>query len=182
MAGETLAPNQALHLIGVAWGLSGVRGSPTLRRQMSFGVRRRERRADRRSHNIMTDRSTARNIDEYIVAFSPEVQKILQNIRLTIREAAPDVVEKISYQIPAFTLSGSDLIYFAAFKKHIGIYPPVKGDKKLSKEISPYKGEKGNLRFPLDEPIPYELISRIVKFRVKEHLERRASKKGAKKR
>jgi uncharacterized protein YdhG (YjbR/CyaY superfamily) len=130
----------------------------------------------------MTDRLTARNIDEYMAAFQSEVQKILENIRATIREAAPDVVEKISCQMPAFTLGGGDLIYFGAFRKHIGLYPPVKGDKKLSKEISSYKGEKGNLRFPLDEPIPYELISRIVKFRVKEHLERRASKKGAKRR
>jgi uncharacterized protein YdhG (YjbR/CyaY superfamily) len=132
--------------------------------------------------NIMTDRSVARSIDEYIEAFPPEMQSILKRLRSTIRNAVPDAEEKISYQMPAFTLGGRNLIYFAAFQKHIGLYPPVKGDEKLSKEISPYKGDKGNLRFPLDEPIPYGLISRIVKFRVKEHLERATSKKGAKKR
>ena len=115
----------------------------------------------------MTERSVARNIDEYIEAFPPEV---------------PAAEEKISYQMPAFTLGGNNLIYYAAFKKHIGLYPPVKGDEKLSKERSTCEAEKGNLRFPLDEPIPYGLISRIVKFRVKEHLERAASRKGAKKR
>jgi uncharacterized protein YdhG (YjbR/CyaY superfamily) len=132
--------------------------------------------------NIVTDRSIARNMDEYIQAFSPEVQSILAKIRSTIRKAVPDAEEKISYRMPAFTLRGSNLIYFAAFKRHIGLYPPVKGDETLSKEISAYEGEKGNLRFPLDEPIPYDLISRIVKFRVKEHLERASSKKGTKKR
>jgi uncharacterized protein YdhG (YjbR/CyaY superfamily) len=98
---------------------------------------------------------------------------------LTIRKAAPEAEEKISYQIPTFALKG-DLIYFAAFKKHIGLYPPVKGDEKLKAEVSPYKGEKGNLKFPLDEPIPYTLISRIVKFRVKEQLEKAGSKRGKK--
>jgi uncharacterized protein YdhG (YjbR/CyaY superfamily) len=77
--------------------------------------------------------------------------------------------------MPAFALDG-DLIYFAAFKKHIGVYPPVRGDEKLSKELSRYRGEKGNLKFPLDEPIPYELITRVVKFRVKEHVARARSK------
>jgi len=120
-----------------------------------------------------------RNIDEYITSFSPEVQSILEKIRLTIREAAPEAEEKISYQMPTFALMGN-LVHFAAFKKHIGLYPPVKGDEKLNAEISPYKGEKGNLKFPLDEPIPYTLISRIVKFRVKERLERAESKRGKK--
>jgi uncharacterized protein YdhG (YjbR/CyaY superfamily) len=124
---------------------------------------------------IMTDRSTPKNIDEYIAAFPDEVQAILEKIRLTIRNAAPEAKEKISYKMPAFTLDG-DLIYFAAFKKHIGIYPPVKGDLKLSKELARYRGEKGNLKFPLDEPIPYGLIRRLVKCRLKEHLRRLASK------
>ena len=83
----------------------------------------------------MTDRSAPKNIDEYIAAFSPEVQSILEKIRLTIRQAAPEAEEKISYKMPAFTLDG-DLIYFAAFKKHIGIYPPVQGDENLGKELS----------------------------------------------
>ena len=120
-----------------------------------------------------------RNIDEYIASFSPEIQSILEKIRLTIREAAPEAEEKISYQIPTFALMGN-LVHFAAFKKHIGLYPPVKGDEILKAGIAPYKGEKGSLRFPLDKPIPYTLISRIVKFRVKEQLERAESKKGKK--
>jgi uncharacterized protein YdhG (YjbR/CyaY superfamily) len=127
----------------------------------------------------MTTRFAPKDIDEYIAAFSPEVQSILMKIRATIREAVPEAEEKISYQIPAFTLSG-DLIYFAAFKKHIGIYPPVNGDEQLRQEISRYRGEKGNLKFPLDEPIPYDLISRIAKFRAREHFEEVASKRRKK--
>ena len=119
------------------------------------------------------------NIDEYIASFSPEVQSILEKIRSTIREAAPEAEEKISYQMPTFALMGN-LIHFAAFKKHIGLYPPVEGDEKLKAETSRYKNERGNLRFPLDEPMPYGLIGRIVKFRVKEQLERAASKRGKK--
>ena len=120
-----------------------------------------------------------RNIDEYIASFSPEVQSILEKIRSTIKKAAPEAEEKISYQIPTFALMGN-LIHFAAFKKHIGLYPPVKGDEKINAALSRYKGEKGNLKFPLDEPIPYALISRVVKFRVKEQLERAESKRGKK--
>jgi uncharacterized protein YdhG (YjbR/CyaY superfamily) len=119
----------------------------------------------------MSDRSAPGTIDDYIAAFSPDVQSILKKIRLTIRKAAPQAKEKISYEMPAFALDG-DLIYFAAFKKHIGIYPPVRGDEKLNKELARYRGEKGNLKFPLDEPIPYGLLSRVVKFRLKEQLER----------
>ena len=119
----------------------------------------------------MTDRSAPTTIDEYIAGFPAEVQSILEKIRLTIRKAAPLAGEKISYKMPAFTQDG-DLIYFAAFKKHIGIYPPVRGDQKLNKELSRYRGEKGNLKFPLDEPIPYELIARVARFRVKEHAKR----------
>jgi uncharacterized protein YdhG (YjbR/CyaY superfamily) len=130
--------------------------------------------------DVMTNRrSTFRNIDEYIATFSPEVQSILEKIRITVKKAAPEAEEKISYQIPTFALMGN-LIHFAAFKKHIGLYPPVKGDEKINAVLSRYKGEKGNLKFPLDEPIPYALISRVVKFRVKEQLERAESKRGKK--
>ena len=87
---------------------------------------------------------------------------------LTIKNAAPGAQETISYKIPAFRLNRI-LVYFAAFKNHIGLYPPVKGDAKLVKAISAYAGEKGNLQFPLDQPIPYGLIERIVKFRVKQN-------------
>jgi uncharacterized protein YdhG (YjbR/CyaY superfamily) len=120
-------------------------------------------------------------MDEYIAAFPPEVQAILKKIRLTIRQAVPEAEEKISYRMPAFALHGI-LIYFAAFKNHIGIYPPIRGDESLSKAVARYRGEKGNLRLPLDEPIPYALIRRIVKFRAKEHLKKTASKRGKPKR
>jgi uncharacterized protein YdhG (YjbR/CyaY superfamily) len=129
----------------------------------------------------VTDRSAPKDIDEYIAAFSPEIQSILEKIRVTIREAAPGAEERISYQMPAFTLGGV-LVYFAAFKKHIGLYPPVKGDQELRKEISRYQGPKGNLKFPLDGHIPYALIRRIVRARVKEQRERVASKRGKKSR
>src|ERR1700676_4668235 len=126
-----------------------------------------------------TSRVRPRNIDEYIASFSPDVQAILEKIRLTIRQAAPDAQETISYKIPAFTLEGI-LVYFAAFKKHIGFYPPVRGHAKLEKAISTYAGEKGNLQFPLHQPIPYGLIERIVKLRVKQNLSkaRRVSREG----
>jgi len=124
----------------------------------------------------MTDRSAPGTIDDYIAAFPADVQSILEKIRLTIRAAAPQAEEKISYKMPAFALDG-DLIYFAAFKKHIGVYPPVRGDEQLRKAISRYRGEKGNLKFPLEEPIPYGLITRVVKFRVTEHAERVRSKR-----
>jgi uncharacterized protein YdhG (YjbR/CyaY superfamily) len=95
---------------------------------------------------------------------------------VTIRNAAPGAQETISYQIPAFTLSGV-LVYFAAFKNHIGFYPPVKGDAKLEKAVLGYAGEKGNLRFPLDQPIPFGLIERIAKLRVKQNLAKAAAKR-----
>lgn len=119
---------------------------------------------------MKADHTTPTTIDEYIAAFSPEVRSILERIRVTIKKAAPDAEEKISYQMPAFTLKGH-LVYFGAFKKHIGFYPPVR-DEKLRRETSIYEGEKGNLRFPLNKPIPYTLISKIVKIRVREDLER----------
>jgi len=113
-------------------------------------------------------RQTPKNIDEYIARFPPEVQVLLERIRATVRKAAPGAQEVISYQIPAFTLNGA-LVYFAAFKNHIGFYPPVRGNASLERAISPYAGEKGNLRFPLDHPIPYHLIERIVKHRVRQN-------------
>ena len=127
----------------------------------------------------MIDRKGPADIGEYIASFPPRVQSILKKIRSTIRKAAPAAEEKISYKVPAFTLNG-DLIYFAAFKNHIGLFPPVKGDAKLRAAISRYRGEKGNLRFPLDEPIPYALIGRIVKFRIQEHLARAATRHAKK--
>ena len=113
-----------------------------------------------------------KSIDEYIATFPLDVQTILKKVRATIREAAPDAEETISYQIPTFKLNGP-LVHFAAFKKHIGFYPPVKGDARIEKAVAKYANEKGNLQFPLDEPIPYELIKRIVKLRVKQNSAKR---------
>jgi uncharacterized protein YdhG (YjbR/CyaY superfamily) len=116
---------------------------------------------------MKADHAAPATIDEYIAAFSPEVQAILESIRVTIKEAAPGAEERISYQMPTFVLKGH-LVYFGAFKKHIGFYPPVR-DEELKRETSIYAGDKGNLRFPLDKPIPYTLISKIVKARVREN-------------
>lgn len=128
----------------------------------------------------MPDQSTPRSIDDYIKAFSPEVRAIVAKIRGTIAAAAPEAVEKISYRMPAFFLDGV-LVYFAAFKQHIGVYPPVQGDAKLMKDLAPYLGEKGNLKFPLDEPMPYGLIKRVVQARVKAQREKAAAKRRKKK-
>lgn len=116
-----------------------------------------------------------RDIDAYIAGFPPDVQKILQKVRKTIQKAAPDAEETIKYQIPTFALNGN-LVHFAAFKNHIGFYPAPRGKEIFKKELSAYEGGKGTVRFPLDQPIPYDLISRIVKFRVEENLGRAASK------
>jgi len=123
---------------------------------------------------MVISRATLNNIDEYIAALSPEVQAILERIRVTIHNAAPDAQETISYCMPAFRQNGI-VVYFAAFKNHIGLYPPVSGDAKLEKAIAPYAGEKGNLRFPLDRPIPYDLIERIVKLRTKQNMAKAAA-------
>ncbi len=119
--------------------------------------------------------SKPETIDEYIATFPPDVQAILQKIRATIAKAIPKAQQKISYRIPAFVLDG-DIIYFAAFKKHIGIFPPVR-DARLKKEVARYAGPKGNLQLPLAERIPYALIGRIAKVRAKENAARVAAKK-----
>jgi len=104
-------------------------------------------------------------IDEYIKTAPKDVQVILQKMRLTIKRAAPEAKETISYQIPTFKLKGTSLVHFAAFKKHIGLYPPA--PKEFKKEVASYEGPKGNLKFPIDKPIPYDLVRRIVLFRRK---------------
>lgn len=116
------------------------------------------------------------NIDEYIAAAPADVKPILKKIRRTIAVAAPDAAEEISYQMPAFRQNGI-LLYFAAFKNHIGVYPPVSADAKLEKALAPYRGPKGNLRFLLHEPIPYDLIEKIVQLRVKQAAEKAKMKK-----
>jgi len=107
-------------------------------------------------------------IDEYIKTFPKDVQTILEKMRQAIRRAASEAEETISYQIPTFKLNGISLVHFAAFRKHIGLYPPVPAAFK--KEVSAYEGPKGNLKFPTDKPIPYDLVTRIVLFRRKEIL------------
>lgn len=116
------------------------------------------------------------SIDEYIAEFPKEIQKILEGIRAAIKAAAPEAEEKISYQMPTFFLHGN-LIHFAAFKNHIGIYPTPSGTEAFKKEIAGYKTAKGSIQLPLDEPMPLELITRIVKFRVAENL-KKANVKG----
>jgi uncharacterized protein YdhG (YjbR/CyaY superfamily) len=124
----------------------------------------------------MEKANTPKDIDDYISRFTPEVQAVLQKVRKTIAGAAPQAREVISYQMPAFRLSGV-LVYFAAWKKHIGLYPPIAGDEELQQAVAPYAGEKGNLQFPLDQPIPYALIKRIVNLRVKQDLANAKSKR-----
>ena len=118
----------------------------------------------------------AKNIDEYIAGFAPDVQAILRKIRQTIRDAAPDAQETINYAIPTFTLNGN-LVHFAAFDKHIGFYPTPGGLEQFKQELSGYKGAKGSVQFPLDQPMPYALITKIVTFRVNEQIEKAAKKK-----
>lgn len=107
----------------------------------------------------------AETIDAYISGAAPAAQPILRKIRALIRKSAPDAEEIISYQMPAFRQNGI-LLYFAAFKNHIGMFPPVRGDEELERELERYRGPKGNLQFPLDEPMPYKLIARIATLRV----------------
>jgi uncharacterized protein YdhG (YjbR/CyaY superfamily) len=120
-------------------------------------------------------RIPAKNIDEYISAFPGDVQKRLQEIRTTIQKAAPEAAETINYAIPTFTLNGN-LVHFAGFKNHIGFYPAPSGIEAFKKELSVYEGAKGSVQFPLDRPLPLGLVARIVKFRVKENLEKAAAK------
>lgn len=123
-------------------------------------------------------RPTPASVDDYIAAFPAEVQAILQQVRQATREAAPQAEEVISYQMPALRLNGI-LVYFAAFKKHIGFYPPITGDAQLEKAAAQYAGEKGNLRFPLDAPMPLELIKGLTALRVQQDLAHAADKTAA---
>jgi len=124
----------------------------------------------------MPTRKSCRAVDDYVATFEPDIQSILKKIRQTIRAAAPGAEETISYRLPAFKLNGL-LVYFAAFKRHIGLFPPVRGDYSLMRAVKPYAGPKGNLQFPIEKPIPYGLIRRIVRARV-----RKTSKKAESKR
>jgi uncharacterized protein YdhG (YjbR/CyaY superfamily) len=120
------------------------------------------------------------SIDEYIAAFPEETQKILEELRATIRAAAPDAEEKISYQMPTFALNGN-LVHFAAYKNHIGFYPTPSGIQTFKQELSIYEGAKGSVQFPIDKPLPLKLIIKIVKFRVAENLKNVEGKSGKRK-
>ena len=116
-----------------------------------------------------------KTIDEYIASFPPEIQAKLEKLRTTIRKAAPKAEETIKYMMPTFTLNGN-LVHFAAFKNHIGFYPAPKGIEAFKKELASYELSKGTIRFPLDKPMPYALIGKIVKLRVEQNLGKAAAK------
>ena len=121
------------------------------------------------------DPQAPQTIDEYIASYPRDVQDILQKIRGIIRREAPGAEEAIRYRLPTFILHGN-LVHFGAFKEHIGFYPTPSGTEKFRKELSVYTGAKGSVRFPLDQPIPYDLIREIVQFRAKENLEKAAAR------
>lgn len=118
-----------------------------------------------------TGKNAFTTTDEYIAQFPPDVRVKLQQMRAVMKEAAPDAVEKISYQMPTFYLNGN-LVHFAAYARHIGFYPAPSGIEAFKEELSRYKGAKGSVQFPLDQPLPMDLISRIVRFRVTENMKK----------
>ena len=125
------------------------------------------------------DQAIPRTIDEYIAGFPPDIQAILEKIRTTIRKAAPQAEEAIGYRMPTFKLYGN-LVHFAAYAHHVGFYPTSSGIERFSRELSRFKTSRGTIQFPLDDPIPYELIARITRFRVEENRTRVESKKKKK--
>jgi uncharacterized protein YdhG (YjbR/CyaY superfamily) len=122
-------------------------------------------------------RTTSKTIDEYIKTFPEHIRDILEKMRQTIKKAAPGAVEAISYQMPTFKLNGKNLVHFAAFKNHIGFYPQPSGTAAFQKELSPYKAGKGSIQFPLDKPVPFDLVKKIVVFRVRENQEKYSNTK-----
>ena len=124
---------------------------------------------------MKSTQSAPRSMDAYIAAFPPDVQAMLKQIRTTIREVAPDVQETIRYGMPTFTLNGRYLVYVAAYKKHIGLYPAPVGAAEFHEAVSRYGAGKGTLKFPLDQPLPLDLIRSIVQLRIKENTERAAT-------
>jgi uncharacterized protein YdhG (YjbR/CyaY superfamily) len=116
----------------------------------------------------MPMRSTAGSVDEYIAEFPAKTRRVLEEMRAHIRASAPDAVETISYAVPTFDLNGRYLVHFAAFSTHIGFYPTGRGVAAFREELEPYKGGKGSVRFPLDQPIPWDLVRRIVESRVED--------------
>lgn len=122
------------------------------------------------SNQMETKKNVVQNIDEYISAFPKEIQDILENLRRVIKDAVPKTEERISYKMPAFALKGKVLVYFAVHKNHIGFYPTPNGIEAFKEELKGYKSSKGAVQFPIDKPIPYDLISKIAKFRANEVL------------
>ena len=119
--------------------------------------------------------ATPKTIDEYIAGFQPDVQKLLQQIRDIIRKAAPDAEEALKYRMPTFVLN-ENLVHFAGFEKHIGFYPTPSGIEAFKRELAGYKSAKGSVQFPLDEPVPFDLIKKMVEFRVKDTREKKAAR------
>ena len=126
------------------------------------------------------EKKPPQDINEYIAGFSEDVQPKLEKLRATIRQAAPDAQEKISYQMPTFFLEGN-LVHFAAYKNHIGFYPSSSGIEHFKERLSVYKGAKGSVQFPLDKAIPFELVGEITAFRVQENLAKATAKRKQKK-
>ncbi|HYP67102.1 MAG TPA: DUF1801 domain-containing protein [Thiobacillaceae bacterium] len=158
--------------------LFGHKGHPTWGVYWDNAAERFEQLIWKRTRSDAMTPSTGNpsSIDEYIASFAPEVQAILQKVRATVRAAAPSATELIRYRMLALKQNGV-LVYFAAFKNHIGFYPPVTGDTRLEQAASVYAGEMGNLRFPLDKPIPYELIGALTKLRAKQDVENATAKR-----
>jgi len=128
---------------------------------------------------MRADRKTPKDVAAYIAAYPPEVRQVLRRIRATIRKAAPGAEERISWGMPAYAREGM-LAFFAAFERHVSFFPGPSGIEKFKKELAPYGTSKGTVRFPLGKPVPYGLIARIVKFRVKENLARAEAKRKKK--
>jgi uncharacterized protein YdhG (YjbR/CyaY superfamily) len=124
----------------------------------------------------MTGKKTGfTSMDEYIATFPDDMQKILKELRSTIRSAAPDAEERISYGMPTFRLNGKYLIYFAGWKNHVSIYPVPSGSDEFNTNIAPYIAGKGTLKFPLDKPVPYKLITQMVKLQIADNLEKNSA-------
>lgn len=119
----------------------------------------------------------SKTVDEFITSYPPEIQAVLKKVRAAIKKAAPKAEETINYGIPTFRLNGRNLVHFSAFKQHIGFYPTPSGIEKFKKELSVFEGAKGSVKFPLEKPIPYALITKIVKFRVQQEAKKAEGKK-----
>jgi uncharacterized protein YdhG (YjbR/CyaY superfamily) len=127
----------------------------------------------------MANRSTAHSIDEYIAEFPPETQRVLEELRTLIKALAPGATETISYAIPTFDLNGKHLVHFAGYERHVGLYPAPSGLDAFKEDLKPYKSGKGSVQFPLSQPLPTELIRRIVAFRVEETAGKASKRAGA---